>query len=282
MASSWYKNKKVLIVGGSKGIGESIAYQLASEGADVVVAARGQKDLDICLKGMQEKGGNNQIFAAIQMDVTDLNSVNSGTQQALAEMKGLDILICNSGFAQTGTLNDLSHEEIRRMMDVNFMGHVNVTKALLPHFIEQKHGNIALASSMLGFFSMYGWTGYSASKFAVWGMAQALRQEMLLHNVDVSVHFFPSTDTPGFELENKDKDPIVWTMETESSLSKIFKPSEVASKTLDAIRKKRFENVIGWTSSLIKTVDRHWSGLFRTLVDGDLKNAIKKKDKQKV
>jgi 3-dehydrosphinganine reductase len=278
---SWYKNKKVFIVGGSKGIGEAISYQLASEGANVVVAARGQKDLDTCVKGMQSKGANDQTFASISIDVTNLESVEKGCKEALEILGGMDILICNSGFAQTGTLHDMAHDDIKRMMDVNFMGHVNVTKALLPHFMKQKHGNIALASSMLGFFSLYGWSGYSASKFAIAGLAQALRQEMKLFNVDVSLHYYPSTDTPGFEQENKDKDPIVYQMETGSGLSKIFKPEDVANLVLECVRKKKFENIFGWQSKVIRSVDKHSSGLFRFLVDGDLKSAVKAKEEKK-
>ena len=272
-----FMGKKVFIVGGSEGIGRSIALQLARDGAAVVVAARREDPLKAVVEEMRGQGTPGQTFGFVSMDVTDRAQVQAGCDSALEQLGGMDLLCCISGYAETAPLDELEFEAMDRMMQVNYFGHVNVTKTLYPHFKKQGSGHIALASSMLGFMSMWGWSGYSASKFAIWGFAEALRQEMLLRDVGVSVHFFPSTQTPGFDRENEDKHPIIMKMETDNAFSKTYPSDEVANQFLRGVKKGKFENVVGWDSALIRTAMNHLPRVVRMMIDGDLRKAAKGK-----
>lgn len=272
----WYRGKKVLITGGSKGIGRALATALASAGAHVIVTARGQAALDETVAAMQAAGTSGQVFGSLSFDVTDRAAVEEATAQAVERLGGLDVLVCNTGYAETGTTVDADADAYERMIRVNYLGHVNVVKALAPHFVAQKSGDICLVSSMLGFLGLYGYGAYAASKFAIVGFAQALRQEMGLHGVRVGVFYPPTTKTPGLETENESKPPEVWALESDSGWNKTYEAEEVAAGMLATIRKGTFDGVIGADSQLIYSLARYMPGITRYFADSDLRKAIAK------
>ena len=273
---SSYKGKKAFITGGSAGIGRAAALQLCHQGASVFIAARRQEQLDATLAEMRQGAAKDAVVGAVVMDVTDRSAVREQAKKVLQAMCGLDILICNSGSAQTGCTLDVDDETYEAMINVNYFGHVNVVRAFLAHFAEQKSGNICLVSSMLGFMGLYGYGAYAASKFAIIGFAEALRQEMGLCGVNVSVCYPPTTDTPGLEEENKDKPPIVWALESESGWNKTYTADEVATTLLRGIERQKFSIVVGFDSWLIYTLNRHLPGITHWIADRELRDAAKK------
>jgi 3-dehydrosphinganine reductase len=274
---SFYQGKKVLIVGGSAGIGRASAVEMVRQGAHVYVAARGQGRLDETVELLKgARSSDQQKVGSVSMDVTDIAVVRAAASKVLDGLGGLDILICNSGYATTGCVHSVADEEFDAMMSVNYMGHVNVVRAFAQHFIDQKSGDICLVSSMLGFMGLYGYSAYAASKFAIVGFAEALRQEMMIHDVRVTVLYPPTTDTPGLEKENESKPPVVWALEADSGWNKTYTAEEVALVLLKSVRKGRFENMVGWDSKLIYNLNRHLPGLTRYLADDELKKAFKK------
>ena len=271
-----YRGKKVLICGGSKGIGRSLALALVKQGAHVVVAARGQQALEETVAAMQEVADGELSLGSVSFDVTEMDQVTRGCEEALAILGGLDVLVCNSGAAFTGAVEDVDVTSFESMMNLNYLGHVRVVHALASHFKEQGSGDICLVSSMLGFLGLYGYSAYSASKFAIVGFAQALRQEMGLHGVSVSVFYPPTTETPGLEKENESKPAVVWALESDSGWNRIYTADQVAVAILKHIRKGKFEGVIGSDSKLIFALARYFPGLTRYFADQDLKKAIAK------
>lgn len=272
----FYTGKKVLIIGGSKGIGRSTAELLAAEGAHVYVAARGQGALDETVEAMKARASGSPTLGSVSFDVTDRAAVATACATVLEGLGGLDVLICNSGFAHTGKVTEVEAEVYDQMMAVNYMGHVNVVRELAPHFAKQGSGHICLVSSMLGFMGLYGYGAYAASKFAIVGFAEALRQEMLLHDVGVTVFYPPTTETPGLEKENETKPPEVWALEADSGWNKTYTSNEVAKGLLASVQKGRFDAVVGMDSKLIFTVNRLLPGISRYFADQELKTAIKK------
>ena len=271
-----HADKKVFITGGSKGIGRELALLLAREGANVAIGARGQADLDKTLADLVAAGKEGQRFAAISMDVTDRESVKAGAEAALGALGGLDLLVCNSGYAHPGYTDELDDSVFEDMINVNYLGHVNVVRAFLPTLKAQKKGHICLVSSRLGYMSVFGYGAYSASKYAIVGFAEALRQEMLNHGVGVNIYYPPTTKTPGLEKENEVKPKAVWAMESESAFNKVYEPAQVAQSILKSIDNGTFEANIGWDGYLMFYAYRWTPRLARWLADMDMKKAIGK------
>lgn len=272
----FYDNKKVLVTGGSAGIGRAIALDLAKRGADVIVTARGIPKLEDTVEALRAAGGESQTFGYAAFDVADESAVEAGVASAIEQLGHLDVLICNSGFAKCGTSWEVPGETYKRLYDVNFMGHVNVVRYVAPHMRERKSGDICLLSSMLGFFSVYGYGAYSASKYAITGFGEALRQELLFDNVNVKLFYPPTTETPGLELENEDKPAILWAVESENSFTKTYTADQVAKAVADCIPRKRFENTVGFDSWLVFTAYRMFPRVARYFADQELRTAKKK------
>lgn len=186
--------------------------EFAKQGANVVVAARNKKALETTVAELKTIGFKNAIFDFVVADVSDVLQIQRASKKVLKTLKDLDLLICNSGYAKVGKVEDLSESDFRTLMDVNFFGHVNLVRAFHGHFLKQGFGDIVFVSSMLSTFSIYGYGAYSASKFAIIGFTQSLQQEMMFHGVRVKVFLPPTTDTPGLEKENLDKPDLVKEM----------------------------------------------------------------------
>jgi len=269
----WYRGKKVFITGGSSGIGRSAARLLAEAGADVAIAARNQERLDETLAEMKQVAGADQKLAAFSLDVRDRARVDAVAEEVVEALGGLDVLIVNQGYAVTGYAHAMDVQAFHDMMDTNYFGHVLVTRAFLPHFIEQKGGHICLVSSMLGFLGCIGYTAYAASKHAVAGFARCLRNELMPHGVKVSICYPPTTDTPGLAKENEDKLPETWALEEGSQA---MQPDDVAKDMLDAIRKGRFETVPGVANRAIWMAQRFLPSVVDGFLDHDLKSYLRK------
>lgn len=272
---SFYRGKKVFIVGGSKGIGRALAEHIAKQGAAVWVAARGVGALEETVAALKAGGGSGP-FGYVSMDVTDYAAVQAGCAEAIEGMGGLDVLVCNSGYAVTGTLAESPLEQFDQMMSVNFMGHVHAVKALIPHFTAQKSGDICLVSSMMGFLPLFGYPAYSASKFAIIGFGESVRQELKGHGVRVTMYYPPTTKTPGLDKENEDKSAEVWALESESGFNKTYESEQVAANMAKSIEKGVVHGMIGTDSKFIYTVNRLLPGLTRYMTDDEVKKAKKK------
>lgn len=271
-----FAGKRVFISGGSEGIGRAVAVLLASEGAHVCVAARRQGPLDETVAAMQAAARGELVLTSIAVDLTDPVAVEAAAAEALARLGGLDLLICNQGFAHTAKITELPVADFRRLMEVNYLGHAFACKAFAPHFLKQKSGTIVLVSSAFGYLGAYGWTAYCASKWAIVGFAEALRQEMMLSGVQVKVFYPGTTETPGLDKENADKPKAVWEFEHNNAFNVIRKPDDVARRLLAAATGRRFENPCGWDGWLSFLASRHAPWLVRMLNDGDIKKAIAK------
>ncbi|XVE67734.1 hypothetical protein DITRI_Ditri09bG0012300 [Diplodiscus trichospermus] len=190
------KNRHVFITGGSSGIGLALAHQAATQGARVSLLARSLDKLKEARDSIRlSTGVDVSIFSA---DVRDYDAV----QEAVNDAGPIDVLVVNQGVFVARELERQGLDEVRFMIDVNLMGSFNVIKAALPLMKKRKdrgHASIALISSQAGQVGIYGYTAYSASKFGLRGLAEALQHEVIGDNIHVSVIFPPDTDTPGLE-----------------------------------------------------------------------------------
>jgi 3-oxoacyl-[acyl-carrier protein] reductase len=183
------KNKNALITGAGKGIGKAIAIALAKEGVNVILVARTQTDIDQLADEASNLGVKSLALAA---DVSDMDSINSAVEKALAKFKTIDILINNAGIAAFGKFMELEPAEWEKIIQVNLMGTYYTTRAVIPNMIERQTGDIINISSTAGLNGNALTSAYSASKFAVLGLTDSLMQEMRKHNIRVSA-LTPST-----------------------------------------------------------------------------------------
>jgi len=183
------KNKNALITGAGKGIGKAIAIALAKEGVNVILVARTQTDIDQLADEALNLGVKSLALTA---DVSDINSITSAVEKALAKFKTIDILINNAGIASFGKFMELEPAEWENIIKVNLMGTYYTTRAVIPNMIERQTGDIINISSTAGLNGNALTSAYSASKFAVLGLTDSLMQEMRKHNIRVSA-LTPST-----------------------------------------------------------------------------------------
>ncbi|XP_040985750.1 3-dehydrosphinganine reductase TSC10A-like [Juglans microcarpa x Juglans regia] len=229
------KNRHVFITGGSSGIGLALAHQVASEGARVSILARSLDKLEEAKKAIQLATGiEAAVFAA---DVRDYDAISRAVEKA----GPIDVLIVNQGVFIPQELERQELDEVRFMLDVNLMGTFNMIKAALPamklHRRDRGPASIALVSSQAGQVGIYGYTAYSASKFGLRGLAEALQQEVIADDIHVSLIFPPDTDTPGLVEENKRR-PQLTSIIAASSGS--MKAEEVAKRAISGIKSGGF------------------------------------------
>ncbi|GMI86857.1 TSC10A [Hibiscus trionum] len=228
------KNRHVFITGGSSGIGLALAHRAASEGARVSLLARSLKNLEEAKQSIRHSSGADvSIFSA---DVRYYDAV----QKAVNDAGPIDILVINQGVFVPQELEKQGLDEVKFMLDVNLMGSFNVIKAALPLMKQRMDGlpaSITLISSQAGQVGIYGYTAYSASKFGLRGLAEALQQEVIVDNIHVSVVFPPDTDTPGFKQENEVRPELTKILAASSGS---MRADEVANKALVGIQSGSF------------------------------------------
>jgi short-subunit dehydrogenase len=181
-----------VITGASAGIGLAVTQQLARAGAAVVLGARRADRLDAAVRDIRSAGGRAD---AVVMDVTSEPDVMRLVARAQEAFGRLDIMICNAGFGYYGTVEETPPDIMQRMMDVNFMGTFHGARAALPVFRAQARGHLVIVSSIVGQRGIAQMSGYSATKAAQVGFAEALRAEFAGTDIHVSVVFPVSTDT---------------------------------------------------------------------------------------
>lgn len=187
-----FKDQVIWITGASSGIGEALALAFASEGARLVLSARREAELERVARQCEEQGVTREHLMILPLDVTDTEALPGAVEQVLARFARIDLLINNAGISQRSLCRDTDLSVYRRLMDVDVMGQIALTKAVLPHMLERGNGHIAVTSSVAGKVGVRLRTGYCAAKHAVMGFFDALRAEVEDEGIQVS------TIVPGF------------------------------------------------------------------------------------
>lgn len=167
------KNGVVWITGASSGIGEHLAYQYSRNGFCVILSARRKE----ALEKVQSSCANPEKTMVLPLDLVEIDRFPEIVNQAIDKWGRVDILINNGGISQRSLVRDTSLEIDRRVMEVNYFGNTALTKALLPHFSENKKGHIVVITSLTGKFGFYLRSAYAASKHALHGFYESLRLE---------------------------------------------------------------------------------------------------------
>lgn len=225
------RNRNVVITGASSGIGRATALEMARRGANVVLAARRADRLEEVAAQCHALGVQ---AVPVATDVT-----NPEECRRLIEKAGpVDVLVNSAGFAILGPLVEARPEDLRAMMETNYHGTVYCTQAVLPQMLERRSGTIVNVSSIMGVMGVAGMVGYSATKFALNGFSEALRDEVLGSGVKVALVCPATTDTEFFVTAEKGKIPGA------SRLMRAMRPEQVARAVCDAAEDGRYRRIL--------------------------------------
>jgi NAD(P)-dependent dehydrogenase (short-subunit alcohol dehydrogenase family) len=181
----WLAGKVFVVTGAGSGIGRSLAVLAARHGARVAIS-------DVDATGLAETAATVKQVSGLEahtdkLDVRDRDAVKAYAAAVAAELGGVDAVVNNAGVALNGDFADLDYESLEWIMDIDFWGVVHGTKEFLPYLVESGDGRLVNISSLFGLMAVPGQSAYNAAKFAVRGLTEALRQEMVVSGKPVKV-----------------------------------------------------------------------------------------------
>ncbi len=191
----------VLVTGASSGIGAALAPMLAERGATVVAVARRADRLAGVVDRCREHTPASQAWVA---DLGDTDAAEAVARRAVAELGGLDALVNNAGAPMRRRVTDITLDEIRRTMALNFESPVRMTLAVLPHMLERDRGVIVNVASFAGRVGVLGEGAYSASKFALCGWSESMAAELWHTGVEVRLVLPGAIDTEIWDQPGND------------------------------------------------------------------------------
>jgi NADP-dependent 3-hydroxy acid dehydrogenase YdfG len=261
-----FAGKVAVVTGAGSGIGQALAIELGRSGAKLAIS-------DVDVEGL---AATEERLTAIgvpvksdRLDVTEREAVLAYADAVNEHFGRVNQIYNNAGIAFTGDIEASSFKDIERVMDVDYWGVVNGTKAFLPHLIASGDGHIINVSSVFGLFSVPGQAAYNAAKFAVRGFTEALRQEMILAGHPVKV----STVHPGgiktnivrnsTAVEGVDKDALAQTFD--KRLAKTS-PQKAARIILDGVRKNKARILVGTDAKVLDLMVRVTGSGYQRLV----------------
>jgi NADP-dependent 3-hydroxy acid dehydrogenase YdfG len=174
-------DKVWLITGSSTGLGRALAQAVLERGYHLVATARQPEQL----KELSDRYPDR--VTTIALDVTNAQSIQQAVEAALNAYNRIDVLVNNAGYGTVGAIEEVNDDDIRRQFDTNLFGAINVTRAILPTLREQRSGHILNISSANGISAFAGVGIYSATKFALEAISEALAQEVKPLGIKVTI-----------------------------------------------------------------------------------------------
>ena len=234
-----FDHKIIWITGASSGIGKSLALELSKQQTKLILSSRNEAALN-AVKNACEYPENVKI---LPLDLENYMGLSARVDEALALFGGVDMLFNNGGISQRSFAKDTSIAVDKRLMDVNYLGTVALTKALLPHFIDKKDGHFVVITSIVGKIGTPLRSSYAASKHALHGFFDSLRAEVYQNNIKVTLV------CPGFVQTNISINALTADGTPQNKMDSTTKngltPEVFAKKLLKAVRQEKQEVYIG-------------------------------------
>jgi len=200
-AATDYKGSRVLVTGGSSGIGAGLAEAFAERGATVGIVARREGRLAAVLERCRVHAPDSKMWV---MDLVDPAAVDRLSADVLEELGGVDILVNNAGIPKRRHVTALDMTTVESVMAINYLSPVRLTLALLPHMIERGSGRIVNIASVAAPLSSPGESAYDASKAALAVFSEAMAVDLWDTGVSVTVVYPGVVDTELFTLPDND------------------------------------------------------------------------------
>jgi len=244
--------KIVVITGASSGIGKALAFEFASRGSKIVLAARNLEKLKEVEESILLMG--NEVLS-VKTDVSIEADCKNLIEETISRFSGIDVLINNAGISMRALFADLDLSVIKNLMDVNFWGTVYCTKFAIP-YITQSKGSVVGVISIAGYIGLPARTGYAASKYAIRGFLDTLRVENLKTDVHVLVA------APGFTASNVRNVALTADGssqgETPRDESKMMSAEECARLIANAVVKRKRELVMTFVEGKFPVWLKKW------------------------
>jgi NADP-dependent 3-hydroxy acid dehydrogenase YdfG len=251
-----FAGKVAAVTGAGSGIGQALALELARSGATLAIS-------DVDIEGLAQTEEQLRAIGAPvradRLDVTEREAFHLYADQINEHFGKVNQIYNNAGIAFTGDVEISQFKDIERVMDVDFWGVVNGTKAFLPHLIASGDGHIINVSSLFGLMSVPGQAAYNSAKFAVRGFTEALRQEMVLNGHPVKV----TAVHPGGIKTAIARNGLVAEGVDAEAQAKFFDermasttPRRAAQIILEAVRKNKARVLVGLDAKALDLVVR--------------------------
>ncbi|PQJ36028.1 short-chain dehydrogenase [Salinibacter sp. 10B] len=252
------RNRLVWITGASSGIGEALAYECSQRGAQLVLSSRREETLH----EVRTQCPRPEEHRVQTLDLADPASLQQAAETVQHDVGPVDVLINNGGISQRSTAAEAEMDVVRRIMEVNFFGTVQLTKAVLPTMQKREAGQIAVVSSIVGKFGTPKRSSYAASKHALHGWFDSLRAEV--HDEGIGVTMI----CPGFVKTNVATNALSadGTPQGEAGRDKGMPAPKCAETIADAIERGKDEVYIGGWEITGVYAKRFVPSLFRRMI----------------
>ncbi len=255
------QKKVVWITGASSGIGEALAYEFNKKGTRLILSARRTEELERVKSACID---HEKMVKILPLDLAESDTIPGKVEDALELFGSVDMLINNGGISQRAYAVDATMETIRKVMEVNFFGTVQLTKEVLPHMVEQQSGHIVVISSVMGKFGTRHRSVYAASKHALHGWFDSLRQEVYGHQILVTLV------CPGYVKTNVTINALTADGQKFDKMGegqkKAMSPEIFARKLLPKLAKQKEEVYIGGLEISAVYLKRWFPGLLNKLL----------------
>lgn len=236
---STIEEKVIWITGASSGIGEALAYELSKRGYRLVLSAR-REDALVLVKSQCNFSEN---VAVLPLDLSNFDSLPDITEQAILKFGKIDVLINNGGISQRSLIAETKFEVFKKMIDVNYLGTIQLTNSLLPHYITNQQGQFVTITSLMGKFGSPYRSGYCGAKHALHGFFDVLRMEHEKDGISVTLI------CPGFIQTDVAKNALTADgspQKKQDEATAAGMPVAICAKHIvSAMEKKQFEAYIG-------------------------------------
>ncbi len=230
------EGKTIWITGASSGIGRKLAETLRSFPCNLILSARNEAQL-------LEVKGEAEHVSVLPLDLNNHSEMEHLVQEAISFYGQVDILVNNAGVSQRSLIKDTDFDVYKKLMDINYLGTVALSKAILPHFLANGGGHFVTVTSLMGKFGSPYRSGYCGAKHALHGFFDVLRMEHEKDYIKVTMV------CPGFVQTNVAKNAYTGDGSAQSEDDEATKngltPTYVAKKIIKAIEKEKFEVYIG-------------------------------------
>jgi short-subunit dehydrogenase len=250
-------DRRILITGASRGIGQCVAERAALQGARVALVARSATKLEESAAALGARGSE---VIGIPADVTSAEDRQRVIQTVVERFGGLDVLVNNAGVASWGHFASSTEAILRQVMEVNFFAPAELIRLAIPVLMQGQQPAIVNVSSLCGRRGLPAWPEHSASKFALCGLTEALRGEMARFDIDVLLVLpgLVRSDLASHLLRNEGRMKL--------DFQRAMPPEVVADKIIRVIRKNRTETVVGGQARWILRVNKFFPRLVDWLI----------------